>query len=501
MIGRHHGDLKVRSFLYHRQPMALSDVIRFDGWTLHRTSGELAGHGNTVRLPQQPLRFLLALLDRPGEVVTREQLREVLWPRGIVDFDNSLNNAARRVRVALGDDSDTPRYIETLPRVGYRFVGPIDPSPAPLPGRSLDVLWISLVAAAVLLATLFGFLWWPRTPATGAVGDPANTAAALVPRRTTSSRAYEHYLQAIYQRSRRDTNANALAIQSFEAALREDPDYAQAWAGLADAYMTAGIGHELPPAQGFPKARQAAERALALDPGSAEAHTSRGHVYMLFDRDYARAEAEFAAARALDPAFARMWHHLALLRAFQGRVDEALASIRRARELEPMNLLYSSNYGLLLYHARRFDEAIAHARSLIEVQPALTPSRSVLIRALVSKGDAAAAEKELALRHDARPNLSDAGLVFARLGRRELALQEIQGIENLGRDGFGVGYEIAVVRAALGDVPGGCAALELALTDHSPFLGWMKLDPRLDALRNAPCFLEFERRQGGNNTR
>jgi len=88
--------------------------FHFDGWTLVPRSGELAREGNVQRLPQQPLRVLVELLEHPGEVVTRERLVEVLWPKGVVDFDNSLNAVVRKLRMVLGDDSGTPRYIETL---------------------------------------------------------------------------------------------------------------------------------------------------------------------------------------------------------------------------------------------------------------------------------------------------------------------------------------------------------------------------------------------------
>ena len=93
--------------------------INFDGWTVRPSSGELLRDGRTQRLPQQPLRVLLELVDHPGEVVTRERLVQLLWPKGVVDFDNNLNSIVRKLRVALDDDSETPRYIETLPRIGY----------------------------------------------------------------------------------------------------------------------------------------------------------------------------------------------------------------------------------------------------------------------------------------------------------------------------------------------------------------------------------------------
>jgi hypothetical protein len=93
-----------------------STDIRFDGWTLRRDSGELSRDGATQRLPPQPLGMLLALLDNAGQVVTRESLVRVLWPRGIVDFDNSLNAVVRKLRVALGDDPEAPRYMMTRKR-------------------------------------------------------------------------------------------------------------------------------------------------------------------------------------------------------------------------------------------------------------------------------------------------------------------------------------------------------------------------------------------------
>jgi len=100
--------------------------IRFDGWTVNFDSGEITRDGNTHRLPDQPLQILEELVGHPGEVVSREQLIARLWPKGVVEFDTGLNSAMRKLRIALGDDADTPRYIETLPRKGYRFIARIE---------------------------------------------------------------------------------------------------------------------------------------------------------------------------------------------------------------------------------------------------------------------------------------------------------------------------------------------------------------------------------------
>lgn len=98
-------------------------VIRFDGWKVDFQSGEISKDGATHRLQDQPLQILDALVKQPGEVVTREQLIARLWPTGVVEFDTGLNSAVRKLRSALGDDPEAPRYIETLPRKGYRFIG------------------------------------------------------------------------------------------------------------------------------------------------------------------------------------------------------------------------------------------------------------------------------------------------------------------------------------------------------------------------------------------
>ena len=107
--------------------MVRKDDVDFDGWTLNRNSGELRKANGCIRLRPQPLQILEQLLAHPGEVVSRADLIARLWPKGIVDFDTALNSAVRRLRRALCDEADTPKYIETLPRKGYRFIVTITP--------------------------------------------------------------------------------------------------------------------------------------------------------------------------------------------------------------------------------------------------------------------------------------------------------------------------------------------------------------------------------------
>jgi TolB-like protein/DNA-binding winged helix-turn-helix (wHTH) protein/Tfp pilus assembly protein PilF len=137
-------------------------TVHFDGWTLHRPVGELAREGRRIRLQDQPFQVLDELLAHPGELVTREQLIARLWPKVVVDFDTGLNSAVRKLRVALGDVAETPRYIETVPRRGYRFIGTIDPpavavaSQPPRVNQGADVPSPEPVAADPVLPSLDG---------------------------------------------------------------------------------------------------------------------------------------------------------------------------------------------------------------------------------------------------------------------------------------------------------------------------------------------------------
>lgn len=478
--------------------MTDSTHIRFDGWSLARSSGELSRDGKTQRLPPQPLATLLELLDHAGEVVTREALVKILWPTGIVDFDNSLNAVVRKLRVVLGDDSETPRYIETLPRIGYRFIGKVEASAPTAPTAPARQAWVSgrtaILAMVVVAAAAMAWLQWPSPPP---ASKPATPVASQVPKRTTSERAYDLYLQGMFNRSRRDINGTELAISNFQAALKEDPHYADAWAGLAETYSGAAMSQYLPTVPAYDQARTAALRAIELDDDLAHGHAALAHISMMFDHDLARAAAEIERAKVLDPSYARNWHTLGLLRAFQGRLPEALDAIRRARELEPMTLLYTSNYGFVLYNARRYDDAIVHARALLGTQPRLDHARTLLIRALVAKGEIDAAAEQLQLRISEKPNLADAGFVYAHAGNRANALSEIERIERIGQEGFGVGYDVAIIQGALGNVAAGCAALERAVTDHSLVVMWMRTDPRMDPLRGQPCFADAEQKLYG----
>jgi Flp pilus assembly protein TadD len=189
-----------------------------------------------------------------------------------------------------------------------------------------------------------------------------------------------------------------------------------------------------------------------------------------------------------------MWYSYGLLRAFQGRTDEALDYIGRARELEPMTLLYGSGYATLLYYMRKNQEAIEYVRPVLASQPRFDQIRSVLSRALLETGDVEGALEQLPLRYSDVPVLSDDGLAYARAGQRDNALRQVERLERHRAAGYGVSYEIAIIHAARGQTDAACAALRGALEDHSPTLNWLRLDPRMESLRNLSCYSEVAQR-------
>lgn len=472
--------------------MAAETDLQFDGWTVNRVSGEITREGRNARLSQQPLRILIELFDHAGEVVTREQLVKALWPGGIVDFDNGLNVAMRKLRVALDDVGDLPRYIETLPRVGYRFIGKrgAEPGGSPVP-KTLPRAGISLLLGLLALAGAVALGWWVG------VDKPGNAQSAK-PAHVPSVRAQELYLEGLSLRSRRDIEAGRLAREKFEAAIREDADYAQAWAALGEIISVEVVRQMTTPAEGVPKARAAAERALALDANLIEAHYLMGQIYMDHDKDFAAAKREYERAREINDKAARLWHHYGMWYGQMGHIDEALTALRRARELEPMTLLYGGNYGLLLYEGRRYDEAIAFLRPLVEANPKFDQARGALARAMIATGDLPGALEQLQARSIPGIHQGDLGVLYAKLGRRDDALREIERLEQRGREGYGVAYDQALIYTALGDLDRGCEMLTRAVTDHSILVNWMRLEPALDPLRGRQCYTAADKRLYGD---
>jgi tetratricopeptide (TPR) repeat protein len=291
-----------------------------------------------------------------------------------------------------------------------------------------------------------------------------------------------------------DVNPTKAALEHFEAAIKEDPEYAAAWSAYGFTISGTIMRQMSPPGEALPKAREAAERALALEPDNLEGRVLMVHILMDHEKNFPAAAEALEHAREVGQGSAHFWHYSAMWNGQLGRVDAALADMRRARGLEPMTLLFTANHGFILVNARRYEEAIELLRPIVEANPGFTLGRSVLGRALMATGDLQGARAQLEARPEVGLMQADLALVYIRLGLQDKAMQELERIQANGRKGFGVAYDEATIYTALGDLDKACERLEHALQDGSVLINWMKLDPRMDALRGRKCFADVERR-------
>jgi DNA-binding winged helix-turn-helix (wHTH) protein/tetratricopeptide (TPR) repeat protein len=362
----------------------LTTEIRFDEWTFRKQPPELLRNGARMRLQEQPLQVLEELLSTPGELVTREHLIARLWPKRIVEFDAALNAAVRRLRAALGDEAETPRYIETVPRRGYRFIGTLQaasavappvvehavmcPVPAPRTARGSRMM---LAAAMAVLGVSFAAAWYWRAP------DPSVSAD------TNVHAAVEPLQRARFFMQRRAPGDLALARQEFEQALSFDPNSAPAWVGLAGVHWLAAADGKESREAALPKVRDAAQRALALDPNLAEAHL-RMAIYLAASGNRPAAIEHKAKAAALEPNNPLLLGFLASDAADEGRWDEAIALQRRAAAAEPLSTVAAANVAYYLFLAGRIDEAKEQFEKVLELDP--THPDEILALAQVLEG-------------------------------------------------------------------------------------------------------------------
>ena len=310
-------------------------------------------------------------------------------------------------------------------------------------------------------------------------------------RPTENTEAYQLYLSGFYQQQRRDIDGLPMAVEKFEAAIVMDAGYVQAWGALSRALAAQGVFGTRPPMTVFPRAKEAALKAVELDPDSAEAQVALAHVLAVYDRKYKEAEEHYTRAKRLSPATPEYYLLSSINDANLGRMPEALAEARQAIAIEPASLLFSTNLGMLLYFNRSYDEAETVLRRVVELQPRFDHARNFLGRTLLAKGYINSALAQFAGRSNATPgSRTDPARAYVLAHRRGEALAEVEKVKAQGAQGFGVSYDLATIYTALGDKALACEALSGSFLDRSSFLGFMLLDPAMDALRTEPCFKE-----------
>lgn len=596
-------------------------VARFGLFELDLTTGELRKNDRPVRLQPQPSQVLLLLVERAGELVTREELQERVWGDGtVVAYDQGLNYCVRQVRAALGDQADTPAFVETVPRRGYRFLAPVErvevaegapvPSASPRPSfRHLPGWAVAAAAGVVIAVAALIALRGPseaddptagspadrvrlvvlplvdlsqQGPESGpAPGDPyladslteelithlgrleperlgvisrvsamtykdadktvaqigdeldvryvlegsirragsrlrisvqliqvgdqthlwAETydrdfadvlaiqsdiarrvtrslalrllpekADSLVRRTTANPEAYDAFLQGRYQWNRFTTEGYLAAVEHFRRALALDPEFAEAWAALADAHNLLAFTDALPQEEAFEHARAAARHALALDPELAEAHNSLAFVLLYHDWDPRSAVAEFERALELAPGYAMGHHWAAAAYGALGRFDEAIAAARRAAELDPVSLSVRADLGWYHLIAGQWQQALTQCNRALDLSPGYGFAEYCRDRARLGLGqpvEEATSEET----------------------RREALTAQAAG-EDVHPLGMAWGW------AALGETDEAFRWLDLAVESRDPWMVFLWVDQRFEPLWDDPRLNQVAARVG-----
>jgi eukaryotic-like serine/threonine-protein kinase len=311
-------------------------------------------------------------------------------------------------------------------------------------------------------------------------------------RRPIDPQAYQSYLRGRYLWNQRTFDSFRNAIRQFEDAIRRDPGYAAAWAGLADCYLLLGWANAGPPNELFPQAKKAAFRALQLDDSLAEAHTSLAQIRYIHDWDFAGAEKEYRRAIQLDPNYptARQWY--ALFLSTMQRHDEALRQITAAQQRDPVSRVINMNFAGTLASAGRLDEAIEAYKRAIEIDPNFGNVWAALGGAYQDKGDYRKAlesfEQARRLYDDKPARLQELACVHAKMGNRAKAKQLLAEMQSLDATTHVPPIKLALVHAALGEKDQAFALLEHAYATRSPDIlsladfDELRGDPRYDDL-------------------
>ncbi|MEA2464631.1 MAG: eukaryotic-like serine/threonine-protein kinase, partial [Acidobacteriota bacterium] len=319
--------------------------------------------------------------------------------------------------------------------------------------------------------------------------------ARLAKRFTESTEAYELYLKGRYYWNKRMPQDLMRSLEYFKQAINADPQYALAYAGLADAYNVLGsVGYDvLPPSDAIPKAKAAAVRAIDLDDQLAEAHAAMGFV-LRFEFDRTGAEREHRRSVALNPNYATGRQWLASHLWTQRRFDEALAELEQAQALDPLSPLISLNLGRHFYFARDYDRAIERFQRTLQLDSRQLFAGQLLAMAYVQKGMPDAALTQLR-QSPAPPGpwLSVFGYVSALKGDRTSALRVIADLEALSKRRYIPPYAFATVYVGLGMKDEAFKQLERGCLEHSGYLDYLTVEPHLDPLRADARFADLLR--------
>jgi len=315
---------------------------------------------------------------------------------------------------------------------------------------------------------------------------------------TENPDAHQLYLKGRFLWNRRTGETLQRAADYFQQAIDKDPNYALAWAGLADCYALYGPYELLSPREITPKAKEAVSRALALDDTLADAHAALAFVKATYDWDWQGAQREFKRAIELDPNYAPAHYLYANILASTGRVDEAVAEAKRAQEADPLSLTASTVTVLAFFLGRRYDQAIDQGRKTLEMDSNFYTAHFFLAMVFtqVKRNEEAIEEarKAVSLSAGALQALGTLGHAYGVSGRRAEAQKVLAELGNLSKRRYVDPSNIALVHVGLGDKARALELLEKAYEDHAMRLLYVKVYPQFDPLRGEPRFQDLLRR-------
>lgn len=317
-------------------------------------------------------------------------------------------------------------------------------------------------------------------------------------RPTENVEAYQLYMKGRFHTLKAIKSETETGISYFQKAIELDPNYALAYAGLADAYRGQTVGGEMPSGEIMPKARAAANKAIELDDTLAEAHANLGHVLFWYDWDWNAAENQYKRALALDPNSPDALQFYAHLLSASGRHTEALARIKRARELDPLNLRVNALEGMFLIYAGQPDEAITSLQKTLKLEPNHRLANMFAARAYNERGmyaeAVAATHKAREISADSTEPIAYGAYALAKSGNLAEARAALDELLKLSTTRYVPPYNFALIYNALGESGKALDYLEKAFAEKDVRMVWLKVEPKWNNLRREPRFIELMQR-------
>jgi serine/threonine-protein kinase len=315
----------------------------------------------------------------------------------------------------------------------------------------------------------------------------------IIRRQTESAEAYQLYLKGRYYTNKRTGEWIQKGIEHFEQAIAIDPNYALAYAGLADAYgLLASATGGWAPREAYPRAKAAAERALALDETLGEAHCALGFFRLLYDWDDASAEREFARALELSPNYANAHDGYGFYLKATGQHEASIRACERALALDPLSLFTNLSLGWAYYFARQYDRALQQGHKALELDPHFGFAHwhcGLNYQQLGKYEEAVTAMQQAVLLGDGGPSfVAHLGHACGRAGREGEAREVLANLSEMARARYVSSYFFALVHLGLGETAETLESLERAYDERAGFLAFLDVEPLMDPLREEPRF-------------